>query len=151
MGKSERHTKDPFTLIKVDEEGSGVAYIIAGLPSLRFFELIFSSSLQSVGHRIVLMNQRARTRTLARPKKVPLFQSRASSPARLADDGDRLSTPQIAAWWRPKNRVKGFKAKSPWLGESNASFELDPEVELNQKADMEYKVHVQNPKFVIKG
>lgn len=58
---------------------------------------------------------------------------------------------QIAAWWRPKNRVKGFKAKSPWPGESNASFELDPEAELNQKADMGYKVHVQNPKFGIKG
>lgn len=86
MGKSERHTKDPFTLIKVDEKGSGVAYIIAGLPSLRFLKLIFSSSLQSVGHRIVLMNQRARTRTLARPKKVPLFQSRASSPARQASE-----------------------------------------------------------------
>ncbi len=43
MGKSERHTKDPFTLIKVDEKGSGVAYIIAGLPSLRFLELILSA------------------------------------------------------------------------------------------------------------
>ncbi len=43
------------------------------------------------------MNQRARTRTSARPKKVPLFQSRVSSPARLADDGDRTNRRLVEA------------------------------------------------------
>lgn len=91
MERSERHTKDRFNLIKFDEK-SCVNYVTAALLSLRFLELIFSPPppLKSIGHRIVPMNQRARTRTLARPKQGPFFQRRTSSPARLADDGDRV-------------------------------------------------------------